>query len=163
MSVKNILTILAILLLVVLAVGLVILRPMAAENYASGSFSFEAVSEIVVRAWESVPEADPVWLTITEDGQGFDELIDLVDGRGFGRSPGSLFSQPDATPREGDFCWDISFHCAVSGGRLELRWSGGVLQIAGDETVTVTTQDKDDWARRVFDLILPLYPEPQEE
>lgn len=163
MSVKNILTILAILLLVVLAVGLVIFRPMAAENYAAGSFSFEAVSEIRVRAWEAGPEVKPVWLRITEDDPGFEELVDLVDGKGFGRSPGSLFSEPDVSPAEGGLCWDVSFFCSVSGGSLDLSFCGDVLQITGDGTVTVTTQRKDAWAREVFDTILPLYPEPEEE
>lgn len=163
MSGKNVLTIAAILLLVVLTVALVILRPMAAENYASGTFNFDAVSEIYVSAWESGPEASPAWLLITGDDPGFDELIDLVDGKGFGRSPGSLFSEPDDTPGDGSICWNISFRCAVSGSRLDLSFAGGVLRLTGNKSVTVTTQNKDEWAREVFDLILPLYPEPEEE
>ncbi len=163
MSVKNLFTILAILLLVVLVVALVILRPMGPENYAAGAFSFEAVSEITVRAWMAGPEAEPEWLRVTPDDPAFEKLTDLVDGKGFGRSPGSLFSEPDLTPEEGELCWNIRFLCAVSGGSLELNYTGGVLQIIGDETVTVTAQDKDAWAKQVFDTILPLYPEPEEE
>lgn len=163
MSVKNILTILAILLLVLFTVGLVIFRPMAAENYAAGSFSFDAVSDISVRAWQAGPEEAPEWLQLTEDSPAFDRLIELVDGKGFGRSPGSLLSQPDSTPEEGELCWNLSFYCSVSGGKLDMSFSGGVLQIAGDETTAVTTQHKDAWVRQVFDTILPLYPEPEEE
>lgn len=161
MSVKNILTVVAILLIVVLAVGLVICRPMAAKNYASGIFNFEAVSEIRVRAWEGDAGDTAEWLVLTEDDPGFRALIDLTDGKGFGRAPGSLFSEPDGGAADGDRCWQVSFLCALSGGQLDMRFSGDILRLAGDKTVTVTTQDKSSWAGRVYDLILSLYPEPE--
>lgn len=160
MSVKNVLTVVAILLIAVLAVGLVICRPMAADNYASGQFNLEAVSEIRARAWESPAEAD--WLALTDEDAGFSELIDLVDGKGFGRDPSSLFREPDAAPSDGDRCWQISFRCALSGGQLDMSFSGGVLRLTGDTSVTVTAQDKSDWAGEVYDLIVSLYPAPEE-
>lgn len=164
MTLKNAIIIIAILLAMVLTVGLILCRPMAAENYASGVFNFAAVSEITVRAWTEDPEAPGVVpMTITEDDGSFDDIIECFDLRGFGRTPGGIFSSDAPTPAPGDKCWRLTFRCSIADSYLTVEYTGGKLRLIGTEPVRVTTQDKDEWAEEIYELLIPLYPEPEPE
>ena len=158
MSLKSLLTVAAILLIAVLTVGLVICRPMGPENYASGVFNFEAVTEVRAAAWDAGLDQNPSVFTLEAEDPGIEALIKLTDGRGFGRAPGSLFSEPEPDYEEKSHCWMAVFTCAVSNSRLMVSYDGGVLRLTGSETVTVTAQDKSEWAERMYTLILSLYP-----
>lgn len=162
MSLKSLLTVVAILLVAVLTVGLIICRPMGPENYASGVFNFEAVSEVRAAAWDAAVDNNPSVFTLADEDPGIASLVKLIDGRGFGRSPGSLFSEPEPDYGEDSRCWMAVFSCAVSGSRLMVSYDGGILRLTGDGTVTVTTRDKEEWAQRMYALILSLYPAPED-
>lgn len=164
MSLKHVLTILSILLIAVLVVGLILCRPMSPENYASGVFNFEAVSDVTVSAWEYDPQAPrPAHLLIKSDDSAAKALRELFEDRGFGRTPGSILSDDSPEAGPGDICWSVTFHCTISQSTLTAEYTGGTLRLTGDGAVTVTTQNKDAWARQVYDLIVPLYPEPEHD
>ncbi len=164
MSLKNAAIIIAILLIVILVVGLILCRPMAVENYADGIFNFAAVSDITVRAWTEDPEAPgTVPMTVDKEDGVFDDLIDEFTRRGFGRTPGSIFSNAAPRPEPGDMCWRLTFRCTISQSTLTVEYTGGVLRLIGGEAVTVTTQDKEEWAKEIYELLIPLYPQPEPE
>ena len=161
MSLKNVLTVIAILLVAVLTVGLVIWRPMGPENYASGVFNFDAVTQIRASTWSVSNDSYDAGLVLAPEDEGFEDIIDMVDGKGFGRAPGSLFSEPSPDP-EREHCWAVTFFCSVSDSSLLLYYEGGVLRISGEERMTVTTQNKDQWAEDMYALIRSL-PAPAGE
>lgn len=164
MSGKQAVTVVLILLAAVLVVGLVLCRPMAAENYADGIFNFSAVDGVYVWGWEYDPEGTaPEELLVDAQNRNLTELTELFDDKGFGMTPGGLFSQKLPAPRAGDVCWRVIFHCTVSDSSLTAEYQGGVLRLSGNGQTVVTTQDKSAWARRVFALIDALYPEPEPE
>lgn len=163
MAFKHVILIAAILLAVVLVVGLILCRPMGPENYARGIFNFGAVREAYVRAWTQDPETPPAEvLRFQEDSSVITHLTELFDGRGFGRTPGTLFSDelPEAQP--GDMCWEVTFRCTATGSWLSASYTGGGLVLSGADESVVTTQDKEQWAEEVYSYILTLYPEPEE-
>ncbi len=164
MSGKQVMIIVLILLIAILVVGLVLCRPMAAENYAKGIFNFAAVDGVYVWGWEYDPEGTaPEELLLNSENRALSELVELFDGKGFGMTPGGLFSQKLPEPRAGDDCWRVIFHCTVSDSFLTAEYQGGVLRLSGNGETVVATQDKSSWARRVFTLIDSLYPEPEPE
>lgn len=153
----------AILLIALGAVGLVLLRPMAPENYASGAFDFEAVTDI--RASAGIFSYDSLAAILAvgpEDEEAVEKLTGFFEGKGFGRTPGSLFSKKPPVSRVGDIYWTVTFTCGTTGASLSAEYRGGDLRLTGGESVAVTAQDKDTWARRVYEYILSLYPEPEE-
>lgn len=153
----------AVILIVALAVvGLILLRPMAPENYAEGRFSFDAVTQINVAAGTFEYGSTATALAIESGSEEFDKLVDSFDGRGFGRTPASLFSNKEPINRVGDIYWTVTFYCGLTGGTLTVRYIGGDLRISGDGSTAVTTQDKLTWANSVHDYILSLYPDPEE-
>ena len=160
MSLRHAALIAVILLAALLVVGLILLRPMAPENYADGVFSFDAVTQAYVTAGTFQYDSAASVLTVTADDPALQELVDLFDGRGFGRTAGSLFSQAEPVSRVGDRYWSVTFLCSISQSTLTAELVGSTLRLTGADTVTVTTQNRDGWAREVGDLILSLYPEP---
>ncbi len=164
MSGKQVVTIVLILLAAVLVVGLILCRPMAATNYADGIFNFAAVDGVFLWGWEYAPEGTaPEELLISAEDKALTSLTELFEGRGFGMTPGGLFSQKLPEPQAGDICWRVTFHCTVSDSTLTAEYQGGVLRLSGNGETVVTTQDKSSWARRVFTLIESMYPEPEPE
>lgn len=164
MSLKHAVIIVSILLTALLVTGLILCRPMGPENYASGVFNFAAVSELSARAWQEAagaPEAQ--WLAIEPDSDAFEDLTEAFENRGFGRTLGSIFSEKAPAAQEGDICWAVTFRCGISQSSLTAEYTGGVLRLSGSGTVTVTTQDKSEWAKDVYDTLISLYPEPEPE
>lgn len=163
MSGRHAAIIAAILVAALLAVGLILLRPMAPENYAAGEFHFEAVTEIRVSAGTyALDSAAPVLAVGPEDG-AFAQLIDLFEGKGFGRTFVSLFSSKTPVARVGDPCFSVTFLCGGTGAALTAVCQGADLRLTGDTTVAVTAQNKASWCAKVHDAILALYPEPDPE
>lgn len=162
MSARHAAVIAAILLAALAAVGLVLLRPMAPENYAAGDFSFDAVTYIRVTAGTFAYGVTSRELTVEPEDDAFDGLVGFFDGKGFGRTPASLFSVGEPVSRVGDIYWSVTFLCGDTGGSLTADYRGGDLRLTGAGTVAVTAQDKDGWARRVHAAILALMPEPEE-
>ncbi len=164
MSGKQIVTVVLILLIAVMVVGLVLCRPMAADNYADGIFNFAAVDGIYVWAWEFDPEGtEPEELLVDSENRALSDIVERFDGKGFGMTPGGLFSRGLPEPEAGDICWRVVFRCTLSDSSLTAEYQGGVLRLSGNGETVVTTQDKSSWARQVFDLIESLYPEPEPE
>lgn len=164
MTAKQILTVVAIILSVLIVVGLILCRPMSSDSYAPGLFSFAAVSDITVSAGEySDGSAPPEELVLTEDDPAFDRLIGLFDVRGFGMTPAGLFSDSLPALGNGDVFWSVTFNCRVSGSTLTAEYAGGKLRLTGRSSTLVTTQDKEEWAMDVYGVISPLYPNNPEE
>ncbi len=162
MSLKHTLTVLLILLIAVAVVGLVLCRPMSAERYAKGVFNLAAVDGAYVTAWEYAPEGtEPEELLLNTEDRTLSRLTDLFDGKGFGMTPGGLFDHELPEPEAGDICWRVTLQCTVSDSSLTAEYRGGELMLTGSGSTLVTAQDKDEWARDVFDLIAPLFPEPE--
>ena len=163
MAFKHIVLIVVILLTAVLVVGLILCRPMGGANYAGGTFSFDAVTEIFVWAYEEQGDGADIQALPVTGSRAMKNIISFFDGRGFGRTPGSLFSHTAPTAQPGDRCWGVTFKCAATGSALTVEYTGGTLRLIGAEPVRVTTQDKDEWAEEVYELLIPLYPEPEPE
>ncbi len=164
MSRKQTVLVAAILLSVILVVGLILCRPMGPERYASGIFNFAAVSNAAVSAEIFDPTgARAEALILTGDDAALKRLTELFDGKGFGMTPAGLFSDKLPDPTEGDICWSVTFSCTISDSTLTAEYVGGKLRLTGDSATVVTTQDLDGWARKVYDVIESLYPEPTEE
>ena len=163
MSGRHAAIIAAILVAALLAVGLILLRPMAPENYAAGVFSFEAVTEIQVSAGTYALDSAAAVLSVGPEDEAFEELIGFFDGKGFGRTFGSLFSSEPPVARVGDPCFRVTFLCGGNGASLTAVCQGADLRLTGDTTVAVTAQNKESWCARVHDAILALYPEPVPE
>ncbi len=164
MSGRHFFLILFILALAVLAVGLVLCRPMEADSYAPGGFSMEAVDGAYVWAYEEQGDGVPVTVLSLEGGQELKDILSRFDGRGFGRTPASLFSDEAPSSFVGDRCWGVTLRCSVSGASLTFTFRGGALTISGGEQpATVLTQNKSTWASSIYDYILSLYPEPDPE
>ena len=161
MAFKHIVLIVVILLTAVLVVGLILCRPMGGANYAGGTFSFDAVTEIFVWAYEEQGDGADIQALPVTGSRAMKNMISFFDGRGFGRTPGSLFSHTAPTAQPGDKCWGVTFKCAATGSTLTAEYTGGVLTLTGRETAAVTTQDKDAWAGQLYETIAALYPEPE--
>lgn len=160
MSAKHAATILAILLTAVLAVGLILCRPMTADNYGTGTFSFSDVTEAAVQAYESTPGVPaPVPLRITADDMALGTLIGLMEERGFGRTPASLFASPDPELKAGQKYFLVAFYCGATGSRLTVEYSGGSLIFHGADDCEVLVQNRSSLAQSAFDTIRGLYPD----
>lgn len=164
MTVRQIVTVIAILLLVIAVVGLILCRPMAVSGYASGIFNLAAVTDARVAATTNAPEGpDGRILLLTGDDETLNDLVELFEGRGFGMTPAGLFSHGLPEPAEGDMEWSVTFHCSIAESTLTAEYRGGKLRLTGDHQTLVTTRHKDAWAKQVYDLIASLYPEPETE
>lgn len=162
MSLKHTLTVLIILLIAVAVVGLVLCRPMSAERYARGVFNLAAVDGAYVTAWEYDPEGtEPEELLLNTEDRTLTRLTDLFDGKGFGMTPAGLFDHELPEPQAGDICWRVTLQCTISDSSLTAEYRGGELMLTGSSSTLVAAQDKDEWAQDVFDLIAPLFPEPE--
>lgn len=150
----------AIVLTALVVVGLILLRPMSPEAYAQGDFSFEAVTEIRVSAGTFEYGAAAQTLVIDPENEAFETLIGFFDGKGFGRTPLSVFSRKPPVKRVGDFYWSVTF-LALNGASLTADYIGGDLRLGGEDSPALAAQDKLAWARELHDLILSLYPEPE--
>lgn len=163
MSLKHVFLIVAILLTAILVVGLIYCRPMAASGYAYGVFNFDAVDEISISLrLHTQSGVDLHEAVLTDRDEGFDGFIDLFDGRGFGRTVGSIFSKVDSGKAESDTRWRVSFSSSVSGASLTAVYVDGELFLVGDGEAEVTTNGKSEWTSRVLTSIKTLLI-PQED
>ncbi len=163
MSLRHAALIALILAAAILVVGLIYARPVATASYGYGNFSFDSVEEITISLRRrSDGDIEEYMETISEKDEGFDELIELFDGRGFGRTVSSIFSPKDSAGAEREHRWRIYFSCPS--GSLTVLSVDGTLFLSGEDEYEVTTNDKSELDGRVLQLLLELLaPEDKDD